>query len=75
MPKTATEESVMLLWFIGTCIWCPILLLLWWHGHEALTVAEASLNSSRLLIVSSTGVLWSVAGAVWLAKLRKTGTT
>jgi hypothetical protein len=71
MSKTGIEKSVMLVWFMGTCVWCPILLVLWWHGHEAQTFAQASLNSTRLLCVSGIGVLWSLAGAVWLAKLRK----
>jgi hypothetical protein len=75
MSKTGMEKTVIFFYFIGTCIWCPILLLLWWRGHEALTFAEASRNSTRLLCVSSTGVLWSIAGAVWLAKLKNTRAT
>jgi hypothetical protein len=71
MPKTSIEKSVILLRFIGTCVWCPMVLVLWWHGHETQTFAQASLNSTRLLFVSGTGVLWSLAGAVWLAKLKK----
>jgi hypothetical protein len=71
--KTGIEKSVILLWFIGTCV--SMVLVLWWHGHETQTFAQASLNSTRLLFVSGTGVLWSLAGAVWLAKLRKTRET
>jgi hypothetical protein len=71
MTKTGKEKSVMLLWFIGTCAWCPMVLVLWWHGHESQTFAQASLNSTRLLFVSGIGVLWSIGGAVWLAKLKK----
>ena len=69
------EKAVILLYFKGTCVWCPMVLVLWWHGHETQTVAQASLNSARLLCVSGIGVLWSIAGAVWLAKLRKMRTT
>ena len=65
------EKAVILLYFMGTCVWCPMVLVLWWHGHETQTVAQASLNSTRLLFVCGIGVLWSLAGAVWLAKLRK----
>ena len=72
---TGIEKSVVLLYFIGTCIWCPMVLVLWWHGHEAQTFAQASLNSTRLLYLSGTGILWSLVGAVWLAKLRKTRKT
>jgi|HubBroStandDraft_1064217.scaffolds.fasta_scaffold1577241_2 hypothetical protein len=72
MSKTGIEKWVMLWWFIGTCVWCPMMLVLWRHGLETQTFAQASLNSTRLLFVSSIGVLWSIAGAVWLAKLRKT---
>jgi hypothetical protein len=74
MPKTGIERSVMLfmlVWFIGTCVWCPMVLVLWRHGYETQTFAQASLNSTRLLWVSSIGVLWSLGGAVGLAKLRK----
>jgi hypothetical protein len=75
VPMTGTEKTVVLLYFIGTCVWCPMMLVLWWRGHETQTFAPASLNSTRLLCVSSFGVLWSIAGAVWLAKLRKTRKT
>ena len=78
MPKTGLEKSVvlfMLVWFMGTCVWCPMVLVLWWHGYETQTFAQASLNSTRLLCVSSAGVLWSVAGAVWLAKHKRTRET
>jgi hypothetical protein len=72
MSKIGIEKSVMLLWFMGTCVWCPMVLVLWLQGYETQTFAQASLNSTRLLFVSGIGVLWSLAGAVWLAKLRKT---
>jgi hypothetical protein len=75
MSKTGIERSVKLLWVVGTCVWCPMVALLWWHGYEAQTFAHASLNSTRLGLVSGIRVLWSLAGAVWLAKLRKTRTT
>jgi hypothetical protein len=65
------EKSVMLVWFLGTCVWCPILIVVWLHGYKAQTFAQASLNRTRLAWVSGFGVVWSVAGAVWLAKLRK----
>ena len=75
MPLTGIEKTVVLLYFIGTCVWCPMMLVLWWHGHESQTFAQASLNSTGLLGVSSLGVLWSIAGAMWLAELRKTRKT
>ena len=62
---TGTEKSVMLVWFIGTCVWFPILLVLWWHGHQALTFAQASLNSTRLLlfqVLASSGQLLARCG-------------
>jgi len=71
MPMTGMEKTVTFFYFLGTCVWCPMVLVLWWHGHETQTVAQASLNSTRLLFVCGIGVLWSIAGAVWLAKLRK----
>jgi hypothetical protein len=68
---TGIEKTVILLYFMGTCVWCPMVLVLWWHGHEAQTVAQASLYSTWLLFASGIGIFWSLAGAVWLAKLRK----
>ena len=67
-----SNTGIELLWLIGNCIWCATVPLLWWHGYEAHTAAQASLNSTRLLFVSGIGGLWSIAGGVWLAKLRKT---
>jgi hypothetical protein len=75
MSKTGIEKSVKLLWVVGICLWCPMAALLWWHGYEALTFAQASLNLTRLGLVSGIGALWSVAGAIWLAKHRNTRTT
>ena len=71
MSKISVEKWVKLLWVVGTCLWCSMIPLLWWHGYEAQTAAQASLNSTRLLFVSGIGGLWSLAGAAWLAKLRK----
>jgi hypothetical protein len=71
MPMAGIEKKVIILYFIGTCVWCPMMLVLWWYGREAQTFAQASLNSTRLACVSGFGVLWSIAGAVWLAKLRR----
>jgi hypothetical protein len=70
--KTGIEKLVKILWVVGNCVWCPMVLVLWWHGHESQTFARASFNATRLEMVSGIGVLWLVAGAVWLAKLRKT---
>jgi hypothetical protein len=70
MPKTGVEKSVKLLWVVGNCLWCSMVPLLWWHGYEAQTFAQASLNSTRLGLVSGIGLLWSLAGAAWLARLR-----
>ena len=71
MSKTGMEKSVKILWVVGNCLWCSMVPLLWWHTYEAQTAAQASLNSTRLLFVSGIGGLWSLAGAAWLAKLRK----
>jgi hypothetical protein len=49
MPMTGIEKTVILLYFMGTFVWCRMVLVLWWHGHEAQTFAQASLNSTRLL--------------------------
>jgi hypothetical protein len=75
MSKTAIEKSVRLLWVVGNFLWCSMAPLLWWHGYEAQTAAQASLNITRLGMVSGIGALWSVVGAVWLAKYRKTRKT
>ncbi len=75
MFKTAIERPVRLWWIVGNCIWCPLILVLWWHAYESQTFAQASLTVTWLEAVSSIGVLWSVIGAVWLAKLRKTRRT
>ena len=71
MSKTGIEKSVRLLWVVGNCLCCFILPLLWWQGYEAQTAAHASLNITRLGIVSSIGILWAVAGAAWLANRKK----
>jgi membrane protein DedA with SNARE-associated domain len=75
MSKAGIEKSVFLLWFMGACVWCPMVLVLWWYGYESQTFAQASFNSTRLEMVAGIGTLWSVVGAVWLAKLRKTRKT
>jgi hypothetical protein len=72
MSKNAIERSVKLVWVAGNCVWCPLVLFLWWRGYEAQTFAEASLNITRLGMVAGIGACWSVAGRVWLAKIRKT---
>ena len=71
MSKTGIEKSVKLFLVAGYCIWVPVIAVLWWHGYEAQTAAQASLNMTRLEMVSGIGVIWSVAGVAWLAKLRK----
>ena len=63
--KTAKEKLVMLLWIVGNCVWCPMVLVLLWHQGDAQTFAQASANSTRLGMVSGLGTLWAVAGAVW----------
>jgi len=72
MSEPGTEKSVKLWWVVGNCLWCSLVSLLWWHGYEAQTAAQASLNITRLGMVSGIGALWSVAGAAWLVKHRKT---
>ena len=75
MSKTGIEKSVKLLWVVGIGVWGSMVALLWWHLYEAQTFAQASLNSTRLGLVSAIGIFWSLAGAAWLAKLKKTRTT
>jgi hypothetical protein len=70
--KIGIEELVKILWVVGNCVWCPMVLFLWWYGHEAQTFARASYNATRLEMVSGIGLLWLVAGGVCLAKLKKT---
>ena len=70
MPKIGIEKPVKLLWVEGNCLWCSMVPLLWWRAYEAQTAAQASLNITRLGVVSGIGAVWSVAGAVWLTKLR-----
>lgn len=70
--KIGLEKSVKLLWIVGNCLWCSLIPLLWWHGWNSQTSAQASLNSTRLLCVSGFGVLWTFIGSACLAKLRKT---
>lgn len=65
-----TEKSVKLLWIVGNCLLCFMIPLLRWHAYEAQTFAQASLNISRFGMISGIGVMWSVAGAAWLAKHR-----
>jgi len=71
MSKTGIEKLVKVLWVVGSCLWCSMAPLLWWQGYEAQTFAQASLDSTRLGMVSGIGALWSVAGAVWLANLER----
>jgi hypothetical protein len=73
--KIGIEVLFKLLWVAGSCLWCSMVLFLWWHGYEAQTAAQASLNITRLGMISGIGILWSVAGAAWLAKHRKTRKT
>jgi hypothetical protein len=71
MSKIGTEKPVRPLWVVGNCIWCSMIPILWWHAYEAQTAAQASLEGMRLLFVSGIGGVWSLAGGVWPAKLRK----
>jgi hypothetical protein len=48
-----------------------MILFLWWHGYDAQTFAQASFNSTLLEMVAGIGAIWSVIGAVWLAKHKK----
>jgi hypothetical protein len=75
-PMTGVQRSVNLswLWLAGLVVWCPMVLLLWWHLYEAQTFAQASLFSTRLAFVSTFGIFWSIAGARWQARLKKTRT-
>ncbi len=75
MSQTGIEQPVKWLWITGIVVWCSMVALLWWHGYEAQTFAQASLNSTRLGLVSVAGVFWSLAGGFWLARLKKTRQT
>jgi Na+/melibiose symporter-like transporter len=72
MSKNGIEKSAKLLWVLGNCVWCPMVLILWWHGYQAQTFAQASLSIAQLGTVSGIGAIWSIVGAVWLSKSRKT---
>jgi len=73
MPKSGIEQSVKLLWSVGLVVWCPMVLLLWLRLYEAQTFAQASLGTRRLEFVAAIGMFWSLAGSLWLARLRKAG--
>ena len=72
MSKTGIEKSVKLLWVVGIGVWGSMVALLWWHLYEAQTFAQASLSIAQLGTVSGIGAIWSIVGAVWLSKSRKT---
>jgi hypothetical protein len=66
MPKTGREKTVKLLWLWGNFVWCSIVALLWWHGHESQTFAQASPNSTRIYsfqVLAPSGRL--LAGCGW----------
>ena len=70
MSKTGIERSLRLLWVVGNCLWCSMIPLMWWHAYEAQTSAQASLSIPWLGTAAGIGAVWSIAGAVWLAKRR-----
>jgi hypothetical protein len=84
MPKPGTERpttklssiklvsSIKLLWIAGIVVWCPMVLLLLHRQYQAQTFVQASLAGARLTYVALIGSFWSLAGSLWLAKLRKT---
>ena len=48
MTMTFTKRSVKWLWTAGTIVVFGMILLLWWHGYNAQTFAQASFFSTRL---------------------------
>jgi hypothetical protein len=75
MSKAGIEKSIKLYGW-----WASVSGVQWSRSYggtynEAQTFAQASLNSTRLGLVSAFGIFWSLAGAAWLAKLKKTRTT
>jgi hypothetical protein len=75
MPKTGRVTTVKLLWLWGSFVWCSLVAFVWWRGYESQTFAQASRTNTWVLFASGIGTLWSVAGGVWLEKIRKTRTT
>jgi hypothetical protein len=73
MPTTSTEQPVKWLWIMGIVVWFLVIALLWRQLYGAQTFAQASLNSTRLSFVSAIGIFWSLAGAFWLARLKRRG--
>jgi hypothetical protein len=71
MSKTGADKTIQLLWIVGSCFWCLMILLLWWRVFEARNFAQASLSTGWLGMVSATTVLWCVGGAAFLRHKKK----
>jgi len=63
MSKTGVEKPVKILWFVGNCLWCSIVLILWWHGYDAQTFAGTPTHPHWLLSLFTPGTAHSVAQA------------
>lgn len=72
MFKSGYEQSIKLLWIAGMVVWFPTVLLLMYRHSESQSYAQASLRSMQVIFVALFGTFWSIAGASWLARLRKT---
>lgn len=69
--RPGVERLIRLIWYAGIAVWCPMVLFLLWRLPNAQSYAEASLLSTRLGFIAGFGCLWSVAGAIWQAKVKK----
>jgi hypothetical protein len=70
MTMTFTKRSVKWLWTAGIIVIFGMMLLLWWHAHNAQTFAQASFFSTRLGLVSALGSFWSIAGGILIKRLK-----
>ena len=70
MTMTFTKRSVKWLWTAGTIVVFGMILLLWWHGYNAQTFAQASFFSTRLGLVSALGIFWSIGGGILIKRLK-----
>jgi hypothetical protein len=67
---TLISRYVKWLWTAGAIVGVGMILLLWWHGHNAQTFAQASFFSTRLGLVSALVFFWSIAGGILIKRLK-----
>jgi len=63
VSKIGVEKSVKILWVVGNCLWCSIVLILWWHGYDAQTFAGALAHPHWLFSLFTPGPAHSVTQA------------